>query len=88
MKKIIIALIIFFTVFIGLEFYNSRKTIECWWGVAYPTLSFIAFEDEDEDTARISSLNSDYIYVKEYEEKPVKIKIAIVEWFKKYFGKE
>lgn len=48
MRKIIVALVIFLIVFIGLGFYNSQKTVECWWGVMYPTLSYIGIDDETE----------------------------------------
>lgn len=87
MKKIITILIIFFIIFIGIEFYNSQKTIECWWGVMYPSLSFIPFEDEEQNNTKLSSNNPHYIYIKQSEEEPIKMKIAIVEWFKNTFGK-
>lgn len=48
MRKIIVALVIFLMVFIGLSFYNSQRTVECWWGVMYPTLSYIGIDDETE----------------------------------------
>lgn len=87
MKKLIISLIICFVLFIGLEWYQSQKTVECWWGVLYPALSFIAVEDDSEDNkTQISSLNPQYVYVN-YEEEPIKMKIAIVEWFKNTFKK-
>lgn len=82
-KKIIFILLLSLIIFIGLDFYNSQQTVECWWGTVYPSLSFIAIEDEEEkDTGKISSLNNNYFYL---NEEPIKIKIAIVEWFKKYF---
>lgn len=82
-KKIIFILLLSLIIFIGLDFYNSQQTVECWWGTVYPSLSFIAIEDEEEkDTGKISSLNNNYFYL---NEESIKIKIAIVEWFKKYF---
>ena len=88
MKKIILILTVFFVIFIGIDFYNSQKTVECWWGVMYPTLSFVAFESDDENEqqqASISTFNRGYYYE---EEEPIKIKWAIAKWFDKYFGKE
>lgn len=86
MKKIIISIIVFFIVFIGIEFYNSQKTVEAWWGVMYPTLSFIGFEDEEQDNTKVSALDANYYFIE--KEEPVKMKLAIVEWFKNTFGKE
>lgn len=83
-KKIILILILGLVIFIGISYYNSRKTVECWWGVVYPSLSFIAIEDEDEDETKISALDTNYYYINK-EEEPIKIKIAILEWFKKHF---
>lgn len=81
-KKIVIILLAILFIII-INFYNSQRTVECWWGTVYPSLSFIAIEDEEEkDTGKISSLNNNYFYL---NEEPIKIKIAIVEWFKKYF---
>ena len=84
-KKIIFILILGLIIFIGIDYYNSQKTVECWWGVVYPSLSFIAIEDEDEDETKISALDTNYYYID--KEEPVKIKIAILEWFKKHFQK-
>ena len=91
-KKIIFILLLSLIIFIGLDFYNSQQTVECWWGVMYPSLSFIAIEDEEEVTAihksMISSSDTNYFYLSEdkiEEEEPIKFKIAIVEWFKKHF---
>lgn len=46
MKKIIAGLIVFLIVVAGIHFYNSRKTVECWWSVVYPSLTFVGVEDE------------------------------------------
>ena len=91
-KKIIFILLLALLIFIGIDFYNSQKTVECWWGVMYPSLSFIAIEDEEDTSARkamISSSDINYFYISEdeVEEEPIKFKIAIVEWFKKHFEK-
>lgn len=83
-KKIILILILGLVIFIGISYYSSRKTVECWWGVVYPSLSFITIEDEDEDETKISALDTNYYYINK-EEEPIKIKIAILEWFKKHF---
>lgn len=82
-KKIILSLIVLILIVIGIKYYNSRKTVECWWGVAYPTLSFIAFEDEENTSKQISSTDENFMYVQ--KEEPIKVKIAILEWFKKIF---
>ena len=92
-KKIIFILLLSLIIFIGLDFYNSQQTVECWWGVVYPSLSFIAVEDDEEVTtvheSMISSSDINYFYLSEdkieEEEEPIKFKIAIVEWFKKHF---
>lgn len=93
MKKIvIIALIILFIIIMLFKYYDSQKTVECWWGTIYPTLSFVGFEDTDgkeqEKTAKISASDKDYIYFKEAEEKPIKIKFILFELFKKFFKEE
>lgn len=82
-KKIILSLIVLILIVIGIKYYNSRKTVECWWGVVYPTLSFIAFEDEEDTSKQISSTDENFMYVQ--KEEPIKVKIAILEWFKKIF---
>lgn len=84
MKRLLIALIVFIIFIIGIFFYNYKTaTVECWWGVLYPNLSYVAFEEDN--STQISSADKDYIYVKE---EPVHIKIAILEWFKEKFRKE
>lgn len=82
-KKIILSLIVLILIIIGIRYYNSKRTVECWWGVAYPTLSFIAFEDEEDTSKQISSTDENFMYIQ--KEEPVKVKIAILEWFKKIF---
>lgn len=82
-KKIILSLIMLILIIIGIRYYNSKRTVECWWGVAYPTLSFIAFEDEEDISKQISSTDENFMYIQ--KEEPVKVKIAILEWFKKIF---
>lgn len=81
-KKIIFILVLGLIIFIGIDYYNSQKTVECWWGVLYPSLSFIAIEDEDE--TKVSALDTNYYYINN-EDEPIKIKIAILEWFKNHF---
>ena len=45
-KKIVIFLSLFIIVLLSWNFYQQKtKTVECWWGVIYPSLSFIGFED-------------------------------------------
>ena len=81
-KKIIFILVLGLIIFVGIDYYNSQKTVECWWGVLYPSLSLIAVEDEDE--TKVSALDTNYYYINN-EDEPVKIKIAILEWFKNHF---
>ena len=76
-KKIVIFLSLFIIVLLSWNFYQQKtKTVECWWGIMYPSLSFIGFEDN----TKISSADEDYIYTSN----KVKMKFAIVEWLKGY----
>lgn len=76
-KKIVIFLSLFIIVLLSWNFYQQQtKTVECWWGVMYPSLSFIGFEDN----TKVSSTDEDYIYT----DNKVKMKFAIVEWLKGY----
>lgn len=82
-KKIIIGLLISFAIVCSFWYYQeTHKSVECWWGVMYPTLSFVAIEDEDKGIAT-SSLNANYFVTE--KEKPIKVKFAIIEWFNKNF---
>lgn len=90
-KKIVIFLGILFILFTGLNLYMQKRyqTVECWWGVMYPPLSFIAIEDEESATkqqVRYSSLNSDYLYIAQAEEPQIKYDFAIVKWLKEKFS--
>lgn len=78
MKKLVIFLFIIVLLFIGLNYYYQQKykTIECWWGVLYPNLSFIGFEND----TKYSSIN---------EIKPnnkIQYKSFIFEWLKEKFS--
>lgn len=46
MKTIFIGLITLIIVLAGVYYYNSQKTVECWWSVVYPSLTFVGVEDE------------------------------------------
>lgn len=82
MKKLVIFLFIIILLFIGMNYYQQKyKTIECWWGVMYPSLSFIGFEDNEE--IQYSSL--DKIKVKPRNE-TIKYKSFILEWLKEKFS--
>lgn len=84
-KKIAISLTAILSVVIGFNIYNSFKTVECWWGTLYPSLSFVAIEDkEEQEVGKVSSLDENYFPIIEKEE-PVKFKIAIWEWIKEIF---
>lgn len=80
---IVIVLLLFIASIIG--YFNSRQTIECWWGTLYPTLSFVSFKDDTETTevSKISSIDKEYVYIP--TEKPIKFKLAIIEFLNKYF---
>lgn len=85
-KKIILFLITVFSFILGFNIYNSYKTVECWWGTLYPSLSFVAVDEEPEYTSgKISSIEEDYIPVIKKEEKEISFKFAILEWFKEIF---
>lgn len=84
-KKIILVISIAFIIVFGFKTYNSSKTVECWWGTLYPSLSFVAFEDEAELESKISTLDTHYLPNNIKEEKPIKYKFAIIEWFKEIF---
>ncbi len=91
-KKIILSLFIIGLIIFGVRYYNSHKTIECWWGVVYPTLSYVGFEDKDEEDnyqSKVSSSETHYLpTIKEEKEEPIKVKIAIIEWLNSIFRKE
>lgn len=80
MKKFIICFLIAILLVIGICFFKYKtEAIECWWGVMYPSLSYIAFEDEDTSVAKISSSDKDYLYIPDTK---IKTKIFIIEWLK------
>lgn len=80
MKKFIICFLIAILLVIGICFFKYKtEAIECWWGVMYPSLSYIAFEDEDTSIAKISSSDKDYLYIPDTK---IKTKVFIIEWLK------
>lgn len=81
-KFLLLILIIFVIIICGYTYYNSQKTTECWWGVLYPPLSFVGFEEDDTQRAEISSLDEDYFYIQ--KEEPIKFKFAIAEWLEEF----
>lgn len=84
MKKIVIFLGILLIIFLSVNLYikNNYQTVECWWGVMYPSLSFIALEDEEENT-RYSSLNTHFV---EQEETEIKYDFMILKWLREKFS--
>lgn len=70
--------------FTGLNYFiqNKYKSVECWWGVMYPSLSFIALEDEEE-TVRYSSLDN-HFYVE--QEPEIKYDFMFFKWLKQKFS--
>lgn len=88
-KLVILCLSVFIFLFIGINNYRQKnKTIECWWGVLYPNLSFIGFEntEDKEDETKISALDKNYIYTNNHNEDEIKYKLAIVEWINSLFS--
>lgn len=87
LKKIALGLTAILSIVIGFNIYNSFKTVECWWGTLYPTLSFVAIEDEEreQEVGKVSSIDEKYFPTIEKEEEPIKFKIAIWEWIKDLF---
>ena len=81
-KKILIGILGLCIIIFGVWYYNSQKSVECWWGVLYPPLSFVGFEEDNTQRAEISSLDKDYFYIQ--KEEPIKFKFAIVEWFEEF----
>lgn len=78
-KKLVIFLSLLVILFFGINYYKKKtETVECWWGVMYPSLSYIGFEDE----TKISSTDTDYVYA----DNKIKYKFAIVEWFNNLFS--
>lgn len=85
MKKILVLLSLILVLIIGFLYYQHKtETIECWWGVLYPNLSFIGFENE-EDNTKISALDTDYM-PSTTDTEEIQYKIAIVEWLNKLFS--
>lgn len=78
-KKLVIFLSLLVILFFGINYYKKKtEAVECWWGVMYPSLSYVGFEDE----TKISSTDIDYVY---YDGK-VKYKFALLEWFDNLFS--
>ena len=80
MKKLVIFLFILIIIlFIGYQ-QQKNETVECWWGVIYPSLSFIGFEDNEEiqysSIAEIKPNNNN---------NKIKYKSFILEWLKENF---
>ena len=82
-KKIVILLGILFIILFATFNYVQKKneTVECWWGVMYPALSFIALEDEDEPV-RYSSLDNHFI--KQEKEPEIKYDFMFFKWLKRF----
>ena len=83
-KRIVILLGILFILFTGLNYFiqNKYRSVECWWGVMYPALSFVALEDEEE-TVRYSSLDNHFYTEQESE---VKYDFMFLKWLKQKFS--
>lgn len=87
MKKFIVCFLIFILIVLGVELFKSQQTVECWWGVMYPQLSFIGFENEEQDMSEISSINKDYNFVAKTinnnDSNKIKFKFFIFDWLNK-----
>lgn len=79
-KKVVILLGILFILLTGLNYIiqTKYKTVECWWGVMYPTLSFIALEDEE--PTRYSSLNNTFVE----QEPEIKYDFMFLKWLRQF----
>ena len=83
MKKFVIYLILIFIIIMGISFFKYKtKATECGWGVLYPTLSYVGFEDNI-SIARISTTDTNYLYI---PDTTIKTKFLIVEWLKSKFS--
>lgn len=84
MKKIVIFLGVILILCLSVNLYirNHYQTVECWWGVMYPSLSFIALEDE-EQTVRYSSLDN-HLYIE--QEPDIKYDFMFLKWLKEKFS--
>lgn len=80
-KKIVILLGLILIIVLSANLYIKRnQAVECWWGVMYPTLSFIALEDEE--PTRYSSLNTTYVE----QEPEIKYDFMFLKWFREKFS--
>lgn len=79
MKKIVIFLGLILIIILSVNLYIKRtQTVECWWGVMYPTLSFIALEDEE--PIRYSSLNNTFVE----QEPEIKYDFMFLKWLRQF----
>lgn len=78
-KKIIIILIIFTLISLGINYYNSKKTVECWWTILYPCFSYSEIENNEIEMKKIASITN---YNKN------ELKIFIKEWLDNFFKEE
>ena len=82
MKKVIVLLCLILILLVGINLHKAATaTTECWWGVIYPNLSYVAFEDTE--NTKISASDTKYIYLNDNK---IKYKFAIVEWFNNVFN--
>lgn len=79
MKKIVIFLGLILIIILSVNLYIKRtQTVECWWGVMYPTLSFIVLEDEE--PTRYSSLNNTFVE----QEPEIKYDFMFLKWLRQF----
>lgn len=84
MKKLVIFLIILVLLISGILFYQKRyETVECWWGVLYPSLSYIGFESDNQDSM-ISSTDKNFIYIANNDK--IEYRFIIIDWLKEKFN--
>ena len=81
-KKIIIILIIFTLISLGINYYNSKKTIECWWTIFYPCFSYSEIENNEIEMKKIAS-TTNY-----NENEKIELKFFVKEWLNTFFRKE
>lgn len=86
LKKFLFSfIIILFIAIIIFLICNYYKTQECWWGVLYPNLSFIAIEEESQESlTTLSSLTSTKI---SSHNEQFNFKFALIEFFNNLLGR-
>ena len=81
-KKIIIILIIFTLISLGINYYNSKKTVECWWTMLYPCFSYSKIENNEIEMKKTENTTN---YNKNEK---IELKFFVKEWLDNFFKEE